>query len=163
MRVANNLNNLGVIAENQGRYDEAAVWFQQAEAEFSSLDNRDGVALVLNNRGVLAEKTGDMAQAVHWLRQSLVQREQAGMPRAVVITQLNLGFALEARGEAEAALEQFQRAARTGVEKEMDGWTVDALAGISLAWMDTGRLEEGIALAGLTLASDVRQQMSAAG
>ena len=155
VRVANNLNNLGAIAEAQGRYEDAAAWYQQAEAAVrANWAIATASRSVLNNRGVLAEKTGDLAQAVRWLQQSLAQREQAGIPRSVVITRLNLGFALEARGEVEAALEQFQRAARAGVEKEMDGWTVDALAGISLAWMDAGRLEEGIALAGLALASD---------
>ena len=155
VRVANNLNNLGVIAETQGRFADAATWFEQAEAEFVQLNNPDGVALVQNNRGVLAEKTGDLGQAVSWLQQSLAQRERAGTPRGVVITRLNLGFALEAGGSFDAALTQFQHAARAGMEKGMEGWTVDALAGISLVWMDAGRLEEGIALAGLALASDL--------
>ena len=104
---------------------------------------------------MLAEKTGDLGQAVSWLQQSLAQRERAGTPRGVVITRLNLGFALEAGGSFDAALTQFQHAARAGMEKGMEGWTVDALAGISLVWMDAGRLEEGIALAGLALASDL--------
>ena len=155
VRVANNLNNLGAIAEAQGRYDEAAGWFEQAEAEFALLGHLDGVALVQNNRGVLAEKTGDLDGAVRWLQASLAEREKMGKPRAVVITRLSLGFVLEARGDFEAALEQFQRAARAGIEKQMPGWTVDALAGVSLARMDAGRLEEGIELAGLALASDL--------
>ena len=108
----------------------SAEWFEQADAEFALLGHLDGVALVQNNRGVLAEKTGDLDGAVRWLQASLAEREKMGKPRAVVITRLSLGFVLEARGDFEAALEQFQRAARAGIEKQMPGWTVDALAGV---------------------------------
>ena len=153
-RVANNLNNLGVIAHHQCRYDESQSWFEQAQAEFEAMGSPLGVGLVLTNWGLLAEEMGDLDEAESLLQAALAVRLRVGKTRDVVITRINLGFVVEARGEVEAALDQFHRAARTGIDKAMPGWTVDALAGIALARLDAGRLEDGVALAGLALAAE---------
>ena len=153
-RVANNLNNLGVIAHHQCRYDESQSWFEQAQAEFEAMGSPLGVGLVLTNWGLLAEEMGDLDEAESLLQAALAVRLRVGKTRDVVITRINLGFVLEARGEVEAALDQFHRAARTGIDKAMPGWTVDALAGIALARLDAGRLEDGVALAGLALTAE---------
>lgn len=63
--------NLGVIAETQGRTDEAVAHFRLALAAFEQEEQSDAVVWVLNNLGLLYTREGAYARAAEVLDRAL--------------------------------------------------------------------------------------------
>ncbi len=153
-RIANNLSNLGAVAMDSGRLEEARAWFEQAHAKFSELNEEAGIAIVLANQGLLAEKVGDTDQGLLLTQESLGIRQRLGDRNGLLLARNNLGYIRLTRQEYQIALEQFQAVLVQGSEAENANYQADALGGIAIVWVHTGRAEEGIALAGTVLAEE---------
>ena len=63
--------NLGVVADMQGRSDEAVAHFRLALAAFEQEEERDAVLWVLNNLGVLYTREASYARATEVLERAL--------------------------------------------------------------------------------------------
>lgn len=153
-RTANNLSNLGVVAVEMGKLGAAREWYEQALAQFSELNDDAGIAIVLANQGILAEKSGDLDLGVIYTQKSLSIRQRIGDAYGLAYARNNLGFIYLAQQEYKIALQQFHIVLQQGISAHNANWQADALGGTAIAWAHTGRLEDGLELAGTVLAEE---------
>lgn len=117
-------NNLGVLAFNEGRVDEAERHFREA------VRADPGEALYHANLGAALRASGKLEQAVLELKQAVAQ----GPASASLL--LEYGFALLAARKFDEAASVFQQAV------ERLPMSADALFGLATAIMGQGRLQQ---------------------
>jgi len=115
---ANSLRHLGIVAEHQGRYEEAVEHFERSLKIRDELGDPAGTAAVLTAIGIAFEAMGRFEEAVTSHRRALDLRREAGDRHGEATTMLNLGIAHESRGDHEPAAEQHRQALR--LYREMD-------------------------------------------
>jgi predicted ATPase/DNA-binding SARP family transcriptional activator len=103
-RIASQHNNLGLIDELEGRFDEAVQQHQASLALRRKNGDRRGEASSLNNLGVLKQNQRDYEAARRFYRESLKIKQELGEKRPLASAYNNLGnvsHALEDYPEAE--------------------------------------------------------------
>src|SRR4051812_31341811 len=85
------LNNLGEIARDAGRYDEARDYYGQSLALKRQIGDQWGISLVLHNLGETARDSDQDDQARDYYQQSLALKRQIGDRRGTAHVCLNLG------------------------------------------------------------------------
>ncbi len=105
--IANSLNNLAVVLQNQGKYDEAEPLFREAILIFRKVhgDEHPTVAAGLTNLAILLKEQGDDAQAEPLLREAVSMRRRLLGDRHpdVAYSLLPLAEVLLLHGDPEAA------------------------------------------------------------
>ncbi len=91
-------NNLGVVADTLGDYDEALEWYGLALASSKRIGHVRGVASALVNLGVTFETLGRRDEAEAHYRESLETYREIGDVRGEAASLANLGHLAEARG-----------------------------------------------------------------
>jgi tetratricopeptide (TPR) repeat protein len=118
---ANSLNNLGMVAVSERRYQVAEEAFGESLALFCRLGNRPGAAMTLNNLGDLYLKQGRDALAEARLREAHDLAEKLGYMAERVTTTANLAEVYLLRGnhgEAHRLLEHcLSQAVRAGIRE----------------------------------------------
>jgi tetratricopeptide (TPR) repeat protein len=104
------LRRLGMLANDLGRYDEAAGHFGAAAALYERLGDRHRQATVINSLGVVAIRRGDLETAIGLLNQALAMHEALGDVRQCALVRVDLGNALIQVGRPGDALEQLRLA-----------------------------------------------------
>jgi predicted ATPase/DNA-binding SARP family transcriptional activator/Tfp pilus assembly protein PilF len=92
------LNNLGVVADTLGDYDEALRWYDLALDSSKRIRHVRGVASALVNLGVTFETLGRLDEAEAHYRESLEAYREIGDVRGEAASLSNLGHLAEARG-----------------------------------------------------------------
>jgi tetratricopeptide (TPR) repeat protein len=85
------LDQLGIIAQDQGDYAEARRLYNQSQEIKERLDDQAGRARTLDNLGVIAQNQGDYAEARRLYGQSLEIEERLGDQAGRASTLHNLG------------------------------------------------------------------------
>lgn len=85
------LNGLGVLAFQQGDYDEAYTRFEENLSARRSLEDQQGIAAALSSLGNVAWAQGDYGQARRWHEESLALRRRLGHTVGVASALNNLG------------------------------------------------------------------------
>jgi non-specific serine/threonine protein kinase len=99
---------LGILAEDSGRFDEAAESLEAALAIAQRFDYPSGVELVLNHLGVIAWGRGQTEQALeHWKAALAIQREIGDLWGAAVALSF-LGIAACESGDLKSAFAMHQ-------------------------------------------------------
>lgn len=93
------LQNLAGSYATQGRFGEAAHYFEDAYAAFEAAEDRWGMAHVLNHRGCLALDRGELDQAEDTLQRATDLAREIQDLDLLAIARLNYAEALLARGD----------------------------------------------------------------
>lgn len=96
-------HQLGVIAQQAGRLDEAEQWFRQSLVAMEDLGDRGSMANVYHQLGNVAYLRGSLDQAEEWYRQALIVKEDLGNQAALASTYHQLGMVAQHRGDLDAA------------------------------------------------------------
>jgi tetratricopeptide (TPR) repeat protein len=100
------LNNLGLLADNLGRPDEAARYYEQALVIFRAVGDRADEGTALHNLGTLA----DPDEAARYYQQALAIRRAVGDRSGEAATLQNLGTLAQERGQLDEAAQHLQQA-----------------------------------------------------
>lgn len=101
------LNQAGVLAVQQGDFDEAQRLFEANLALNRQRGNVSGVANVLNNLGAMAIEQAHYDQARVYLEESLPLRRQLGNKSHIAATLNNLGTVAQYQADLTSAQEYF--------------------------------------------------------
>lgn len=104
------LANLALIAEQEGKYDEAFDWYLQSLAVFQALGDTSRTASTLHNIGVLKYIQKDYAQAEHFHQQSLALRRSANDTWGIARSLENLAWVALEKPEWSQAKEMLTEA-----------------------------------------------------
>src|SRR3972149_3253334 len=95
------LNNLGLVAREQGDYDRAKTLLEETLAQFRLLGDKWGIAFSQSNLGIVAWNQGDHERAELLFRESLLLRGALGDKRGITTSLVGLAAVAAARGQAE--------------------------------------------------------------
>ena len=85
MRFRRPPDQLGILAQARGDYDEAVRQYQRALDTKERLGDQAGMATTYSQLGILeADRGGRAGQAISWPAQALVIRLRLGVPQAVI-------------------------------------------------------------------------------
>src|SRR5690606_31841205 len=88
--IALSLNNLGLVYQDSGRFEEALEAFSEALSIRREIGDASGMAQTLNNLGTIHQDNGDHAQATALWTEALEYARRVGdrMREAVILTNL---------------------------------------------------------------------------
>jgi hypothetical protein len=99
------LNNLAVIANTLGRWNDTAAWGERMRALADSIGSRNDIASAQLRLAEAAAAQGDTAAAMCWHEQSLVIHRAIAHRRMEAITQRYLASLNLTQGDARTALQ----------------------------------------------------------
>jgi tetratricopeptide (TPR) repeat protein len=145
--VATALSNLGIVAKNEGRYDDALACYAQALAVERERGRYAGVVRCLSNLGGLHLSRGEWASARQCMEEGLRLSELHRVDFFVPIHACGLGEALLELG----VLGDAERHLRHALERcrSVDNPVIAVTAEANLARVETARGNFAAALAGL--------------
>ncbi|MEU9874860.1 CHAT domain-containing tetratricopeptide repeat protein [Streptomyces phaeochromogenes] len=76
--IATAYHQLGRVAQNRGRLDEAEDWYRQSLTIDEDLGDRPGIGTAYHQLGMTAQNRGRLDEAEDWYRQSLTIKEDLG-------------------------------------------------------------------------------------
>jgi tetratricopeptide (TPR) repeat protein len=103
-RLAVTYHQLGAVAQQRGRLDQAEDWYRQSLTINEELGDRPGMALTYHQLGTVAQDRGRLDQAEDWYRQSLTINEELGNRPGMALSYGQLGLLAEKRGRPSEAL-----------------------------------------------------------
>lgn len=107
---ADQLYQEGTKARNNGEYDKAIDFFQQALTLYQELDNRGGEASSLKSLGMCYENMGEFQDAIDWYEQALAIFQDIGDRVAEGYNLISLGNCHTALGNYQQALDLLAQA-----------------------------------------------------
>src|SRR5262249_2493210 len=81
--IANSLNSLGNVAQDQGKYEEARTLLQESLTISRELDDKRGIAISLDSLGTLAYAQGEYEAACARYHDSLPIRGELGSKEGI--------------------------------------------------------------------------------
>jgi len=122
-RLATTYNNIGLIYDAQGSYDEALQWYMKDLEITEQIGDRAGLATTYNNIASIHYAQGSYDEALQWYMKDLEITEQIGDRAGLATTLGNMGVLEMERGQLQRALEYFSRSRdlyeRIGLEKDV--------------------------------------------
>jgi predicted ATPase/class 3 adenylate cyclase len=97
------LNGAGVMARNQGDYQQAHMLLDKSLAVWRDLANKEGMANALNNLGTVADDQSDYMTAAMYYEKSLSLRRETEDQWGIALSLNNLGHVALAQGTFERA------------------------------------------------------------
>jgi CHAT domain-containing protein/tetratricopeptide (TPR) repeat protein len=107
-RIANSLNDIGLVLKDQGDYEAALDYAHRAAAIFEQMRDPD-VALAYNNIGIVLRLQGNYQEASDYYRKALRIYEAQSDRRSIALASFNLGHAYANLGNQRLALEQYRK------------------------------------------------------
>ena len=141
LRVANLLNNLGVVTGELGDDRAALAYFEESLQIKRDLGNKLGVANTLMNIGTIIKDQGDYATARRYLEESLHSFRELGDRRSVANDEMNLGNLSYMEGDIGAARLLYEDALAIFIELDHRWGVAYAQSSISLASSRQGGYE----------------------
>lgn len=102
------LNAAGVLAHDQGDYDQATIQHEQSLALVRALGRTGGIAASLNNLGLVARSQGDYERAATYYAESLALRREQGDEWSMAVALSNLGLVASDQGQYERAVARYE-------------------------------------------------------
>jgi len=103
-------NGLGIINKNQGKYDSALIFFDQAINYYTQINDIKGQALAINNQGILCNDMGNYPEAILKILKAIHLGDSLKMVGIQAVSTNNLGIIQYAHGYYEKALVNFEAA-----------------------------------------------------
>ncbi len=110
--IAANLNNLGVVAREQGDLDQAVIYFREALAINRESGDAGASSETLNNLGVVYQARGNLKEADHALQEALVYAYRVPPGPLLALTLTHLGDVALARKDYIVALNYYHQGLR---------------------------------------------------
>lgn len=108
--IAANLNNLGVIAQEQGDLAQARAQFQESLAIYQEVGDPAGICEALNNLGTVYQARGQLNEAEGAYRQAEGWARLLPPGPLLALTLTHLGDVARSRGDFQAALNLYDQA-----------------------------------------------------
>ncbi len=105
--IASFTDQLGLIYQSLGRWEEATTVYQQNLQALLDLSHKSGVASTLHQLATLALDRGDLDEAERLYRQSLGMSEDLGDKRGSAIANVGLGRLYQELGQLKTAMEHY--------------------------------------------------------
>lgn len=102
--------NLGVIANIEGRLDDALEQYEHAFALLETLGDSSSAMLALHNRGMVEADLGRWDEADASFREALARATEAQLPEMIAKTLVNRTEVLVQRGDLDEAVDHCNRA-----------------------------------------------------
>ena len=134
--VAYALNNLGVVASDQGDTSTASALLRESRAIFEGIGDQWGTALVLNNLGLAAVREGDDAAARPMLEASVAAFRTLSDRQSIAMALDNLGVAALRQNDytkARACFTESLYIRRGVVMKRGIAYNLEGFAGLAAA------------------------------
>ncbi|MDE3091423.1 MAG: tetratricopeptide repeat protein, partial [Chloroflexota bacterium] len=106
---AKGLHGLGVMAHDQGDYEQARSLYEQALTLRQELGDGLGVAALLSNLGLVAQEQSDYPQATSFYKKSLKIRQELNDQWGTAVALNNLGLVAQHQGDYEQAKSLYER------------------------------------------------------
>jgi CHAT domain-containing protein len=130
-KIASLLNNIGVLYETQGNYEQALNYYQKSLELAKTLENDRGIARTLNNMGVIHYRQRHYDLALQCYHESLTLKKSSEDQVGIANTLQNIGEVHRRQGNYAQALRSYQES--LGLWK-----TMEAKAGIASALSSMG-------------------------
>ncbi|WP_326647305.1 tetratricopeptide repeat protein [Streptomyces sp. NBC_01750] len=135
------LNDLGILAQDQGRSDQALALYKRALAVLEGSGDRAGTSAVLHQIGRISEGRGDLDDAVAHYEQSLAVAEEFRLPLGIAHAHHQLGRIDLMRGKYDRGRLRIQHALDTFEEENDHEGIADSHHQLGNANLLTGNLE----------------------
>jgi class 3 adenylate cyclase/tetratricopeptide (TPR) repeat protein len=142
---ANALNNLGIDAYYEGRWDEALGYYERSRAARRRIGDVVGAATIANNLAEILSDQGRLAEAETELREVRAICEAAGSRLMAAVADANLGRAAARAGRTEEARELLTAAASALREIDAGSFVVEVHARLAEAALFGGDADLALA------------------
>ena len=102
---ANVINNIGLVYNRLGKYDEALKYYEKALDIFQKIDNRQQIASALNNIGNVYDNLGKSEKAIDFQQQAYRINKDIDNKRGMASNLINMGIAYASLSQHDTALE----------------------------------------------------------
>ncbi|MCX7855574.1 MAG: tetratricopeptide repeat protein, partial [Anaerolineae bacterium] len=151
-RIPRLLNVLGILAILRGNYAQAVRHYQESLSIAREANDRQAIADILNNLGYIHHHyTGDLEQARRYYQESLSISREIGHRHGATSTLSNLGHLLVLLGDHALAWKRLCEALSEAVAIGVAPLMLDALVGVALLWVETGKRERAAEFVGLVI------------
>jgi tetratricopeptide (TPR) repeat protein len=140
------LHHLGMIHQDQGRYEEAVKLYEESLKLAKELGNKSGIAITLHQLGMIHQDQGRYEEAVKLYEESLKLAKELGNKSGIAITLHQLGNVHYAQGRYEEAVKLYEESLKLAKElgnKSGIAITLHQLGNVPYA---QGRYEEAVKL-----------------
>jgi predicted ATPase len=151
--LARALNGAGLLARDQGDYQQAYALHQEGLALYQELGDQQGIAESLDNLGHVASAQGEYVQALAFFERSLMLYSALGSKQQMASTLIgmaNIAWSQEDSQRTEALFQQSLALGREINDRENVAWSLAGLGTVALNQSDVskaiGLFEEGLAL-----------------
>ncbi|HVL89586.1 MAG TPA: adenylate/guanylate cyclase domain-containing protein [Actinomycetota bacterium] len=124
MGMANVLNNLGIDAYYEGRWDEATRLYRRGREAREHVGDAVGAALLDNNSGEIYLDQGRLDDAEPLFRQALAVTQSSGYRVGALLMRSNLARVAARRGETTSALNDLAETAELATEMNAEWFAV---------------------------------------
>jgi tetratricopeptide (TPR) repeat protein len=142
------LDNLGVVAREQGDYAAARSLLEESLALSREIGDKQGIAMSLDNLGIVAQGQGDYAATRSLHEESLALRREIGDKQGIALSVGNLGLVALEQGDYAAAQSLLEES--LVLFREIgDKWGIAmSLAGLGSAVVGRGQTQRGVVVLG---------------
>ncbi|MER5756028.1 SAV_2336 N-terminal domain-related protein [Streptomyces sp. NPDC002088] len=142
IHLATTYHQLGNVAQQRGRLEEAEDWYRQALTIDEELGNRPGTATAYHQLGNVAQQRGRLEEAEDWYRQALTIAEELGNRPGTATAYHQLGSVAEDRRRLEEAEDWYRQALTIDEELGNRPGTATAYHQLGNVAQQRGRLDE---------------------
>jgi len=108
--IAEQLNNLGAVAEGMSKFDVALKYFEDALDLEIELKNENDVGTLYGNIGIIYQKWGEDEKAADYFEKALAISKKSGQEEIIASSINNLGTVYEAMFQFDKALKNYEEA-----------------------------------------------------
>jgi len=130
------LNQLGLIYDMFGQYDQALPVYLLAQKKFEKEGDKAGKSSILNNIGQLYLGRGDYQEALKYLEHALEIRYEISDKKGMGVTINNISKIFKAKGDYQSALDYLEKSLKIQQEagdKKGEGASLNGLATTAIA------------------------------
>ncbi|RMH69225.1 MAG: GAF domain-containing protein [Gemmatimonadetes bacterium] len=137
--VADSISDMGTVYLDQGDWQTARRYFEEALSYHQQSDNPVGMAVALGNIGATYFNSYQYDPAIESFEQALVYARQSGKERLIALNALNLGSVYYSKGQFAAAVAQYRITRDIAEQKKQHIWIL--LASSNISWVGVARGE----------------------
>ncbi|MBI4927365.1 MAG: tetratricopeptide repeat protein [Anaerolineae bacterium] len=141
--IAMHLNNLGTVHHMLNEYADAIRYYEESLLICRDTGDREGESVALSNLGEVATLQADYTAAQRYYLQALEIAQRIDGPFNIAQAHNNLGETLRRMNDLPAAWEHFQAGLRTARQSSTLAQVMEALAGLGMLLLQSGREEPG--------------------
>ncbi|PCH66539.1 MAG: hypothetical protein COC01_07775 [Bacteroidetes bacterium] len=140
--LANSLNNIGFIHENQGEVGLGLEYYQKALKIQEEIGDKYGISASLNNIGFIHENQGEVGLGLEYYQKALKIKEEIGDKYGIAYSLNNIGLIYHNQGEVALGLEYYYKSLKIREEIGDKYGIAMSLNNIGSLELEQGNVEE---------------------